>query len=743
MAVQYEDQADGDEELEFGEAFEDEETDAARRMALKGKMEGLVGRLTTLAIEQTRKKSSIEDRWLEDLRQYHGRYNQKTENNLRAVDKSRLFVNMTRSKTHAWEAKLSDMLFPSDDDNWSISSTPVPELLNAISKDQPDDPDAQNINQAPSPEAQQAQTLIDEAKAASIGMGLEIKDQLASSGYELQMREVVRDAVKLGTGISKGPTLTNKPKRQWAKQQNNDGSDVLDEDGNTVQVLSATNDPRPDNQHVDAWSFFPDMSATSMRNAGFAFERHLYNAKELRALSKQPGFDLEELRELLEESPKEGYPTYVNVLRELTGNGLDSLMDRYHVWEYHGPIEREDLEAMLEHEGRSEEIEDYDPLEEINVIVWFCQNRLLKFAEQPMESGDLLYSVFAFEKDDTSIFGYGVPYVMRDAQAAINGSWRMIMENGGLSARPQIVIDSDKVEPENGSWSLVAGKVWRKLKGSSPGDRPFETFDIKNNQADLTNIIEMAIKFADMETSLPAIEQQGQGQGAGAMRTAMGMAILMNSINVVFRRVVKNFDDEMTIPNLTRMYDWNMQFSKNDAIKGDFDVVARGSSVLLVREIQAQSLMGMAMNFASHPVFGPMTKAADLYRQLVKAHTLSPADIVKTDEEIKAGTENSAPDPEIARLEAERSNLEYEWQMRDKIATYQWQGRLMELAENNKMGLEKLKELLFAGKQKTESNERIAQMKSDESERKFAAEAAMEERKDLRGDTSGSGGSLS
>ena len=138
-----------------------------------------------------------------------------------------------------------------------------------------------------------------------------------------------------------------------------------------------------------------------------------------------------------------------------------------------------------------------------------------------------------------------------------------------------------------------------------------------------------------------------------------------------------------------------------------------------------------------------MTKAADLYRQLVKAHTLSPTDIVKTDEEIKAGTENSAPDPEMARLEAERSNLEYEWQMRDKIATYQWQGRLMELAENNKMGLEKLKELLFAGKQKTESTERIAQMKSDGSDRKFAAEAAMEERKDLRGDTSGSGGSLS
>ncbi len=41
------------------------------------------------------------------------------------------------------------------------------------------------------------------------------------------------------------------------------------------------------------------MSATRMEEAGFVFERHLYNAKQVRALAKQPGFDKDELRKVL------------------------------------------------------------------------------------------------------------------------------------------------------------------------------------------------------------------------------------------------------------------------------------------------------------------------------------------------------------------------------------------------------------------------------------------------------------
>lgn len=165
------------------------------------------------------------------------------------------------------------------------------------------------------------------------------------------------------------------------------------------------------------------------------------------------------------------------------------------------------MEAILESSGRSEEFEDYDPLDEIHVIVWFSQGRLLKFGEQPMESNSLIFSVFSFERDDTSMFGFGVPYLMRDSQAAVNGAWRMTMDNAGLSAGPQVVVDTTTIEPADGSWTLTPRKVWHKIRALARGDgKLFEMFNIPNNQAELIAIINMARNFADDETSLPVVE---------------------------------------------------------------------------------------------------------------------------------------------------------------------------------------------------------------------------------------------
>jgi hypothetical protein len=62
-------------------------------------------------------------------RQYHGRFDAATEAALKLTpEKSRAIINMTRPKTKAWAARLSDLLFPADDKNWGVSPTPVPEL---------------------------------------------------------------------------------------------------------------------------------------------------------------------------------------------------------------------------------------------------------------------------------------------------------------------------------------------------------------------------------------------------------------------------------------------------------------------------------------------------------------------------------------------------------------------------------------------------------------------------------------
>jgi hypothetical protein len=105
--------------------------------AVRSELMGFVDGLQRTANNQVLKKQLIEDRWVEDLRQYHGRYDADTEKNLNNdKTKSRLFVNKTRTKTHGWEARLSDLLFPTDVRNWAISATPVPELSRQAAKAQ-------------------------------------------------------------------------------------------------------------------------------------------------------------------------------------------------------------------------------------------------------------------------------------------------------------------------------------------------------------------------------------------------------------------------------------------------------------------------------------------------------------------------------------------------------------------------------------------------------------------------------
>jgi hypothetical protein len=64
--------------------------------------------------------------------------------------------------------------------------------------------------------------------------------------------------------------------------------------------------------------------------------------------------------------------------------------------------------------------EDYSELDEVRVIVFFCDGKLLKIEpDWLLDTNETLYSVVSFEKSETSVLGgYGVPAMMRDPERA-------------------------------------------------------------------------------------------------------------------------------------------------------------------------------------------------------------------------------------------------------------------------------------------------------------------------------------
>lgn len=761
-------------------------------------------RLETLAKEQVDLRKPVERRWLDDLRQYWGQYDENTANVLRNDDsRSGLFINITRTKTNAWSARLGDMLFPNDEKNWGIDPTPVPtltreqrEIAEAAAKleEQADQAAEEHNQQVDAGQvahgmvtdayrtAQDAAAKAAEIRAleASVQQQIEfarkrcsnmerlIDDQLTESKFPAICRDAIDDLCRMGIGVVKGPVVAGTQSSRWA----------VDDAGNAA--LQPYDDPNPMYRRVSPWHFFPDMSAACMDEAAFTLERHLPNRKTLRRMGKEMGWYPETVRKLL--GPNRGLSTgsavtdadlaFITELRSIENQdsvldgSLSPLRDRYVVWEYRGTLECDDIAKMMRAEGRTEDADRYekdaDPLDERMVTVWFSEGMLLKIEEDYLlDSGASLYSVANFEKSEASILGsIGVPRIMRDEQAMLNAAVRMVMDNAALASAPQIVIDRKAIQPVDGDWKIRSRKQWNRVDTAAANGakeyKPFETFDIPLNQAQLSAVIELALRFIDETTALPMIAQ-GE-QGAQVTKTFQGMSMLFNNANVVFRRVVKNYDDDM-IGLISRTFDFNMQFSKRPEIKGDAKIEARGTSVLLVREVQSQVLLQILNDWSVHPIMGVAFRAYNAMRMVLQAMSITPDDLLVPFEEyterLKKMAEGGPDSPEAVRAQAAIKVAEIDAESRQSVAQTNMQiaqlrreTEFAALASTENMSLAQV-QAMFAGK-KMDAAVKVGteKIKTQSAERKLAVEVAVdrEAAREARAhgeDPTGSGGSVS
>ncbi len=588
-------------------------------------------RLSRLCSDQVAKKNQIEQRWLDDLRQYHGEYAADESAKLARQKGSEVFVNITRNKTNAAEARLQDMLFPTDDRNFGLYATPVPEL-DYLSKQQPEAPDeAEPI--------QQARDIKSAANESALAMQEVIDDQLLESRYHIKARDIIHDACQLGTAVIKGPIIIGRTKKRW---------DVMPDGMSVLQIVEAL---EPTVERVDPWDFFPDMSAKSVDEAEFVFERRRLSKKQLRDMANLPGVLVSQLREIVKLGAKNTHiaKDFTDDIRNITGINTVGEGNKYEIWEYHGPISKTELmDAMSMADEQLTEYEEDELDDEVEATVFFAGDRVIKVSINPMDSDERPFSVFNWEKDESSVFGFGVPCLMRSAQKVINASWRMMMDNAGLSVADQLVINKELLYPADGSWDMTPKKIWYLRDKTRSVQEAFSSFSTPSHQVELANIFGMARQLADEETNLPLIAQ-GE-MGPHTTKTSSGMAMLMNSSNIVLRKAVKNWDDDITRPLITRFYDWNMQFNEKAEIKGDFSIEARGSGALLVREKQQENLMIYSNLSMSIPEFAKRRDWGELDREIAKSLEVPYDQITLDDDEI---AEMEAMQMELASMQVD------------------------------------------------------------------------------------------
>jgi hypothetical protein len=690
---------------------------------------------------QHRATTGIERRWRGNAQLYFGEKTNSTgefENTLRNGpparkvtdgNRSKVVINIVRPKIDQAIARMCEILFPVDDRNWDIKPTPIPDIADMTGDERPT-VDPQTGQPTGMTANQEANIVMQAAKKASDSMRDSIDDSLTESAYNGESRKMVENGVRLGTGIMYGPFPARQTSKIWLPQP--DGT----------QTLQYNEDIVPASQSLDPWDvwFDPACGNDHQRGRGFWMRRNV-TRKELRGVVGLPGYDTEAIRGVLRTSPCRIRVAEGRVQRDVIEE------DSYEMWTYHGEIEPDEMLTFTEQSG--------DPIEDVTFGVLVMVNDTVIGAMPSWVADETLpIDVWCWRKADDSPQGYGLPDELEHQQRVVNSAWRQVMDNGRTSLGGQIVMKKGVIIPQNGNYEITPNKIWLAKDDLEDVRQAFSVFEFNSHLQELLSIAQAAMAFADTESGMPQI--MGGEQGS-APETVGGMVMLYNNANSVLRQRVKLFDDNVTRPHIGRYYDWKMANDPDPAIKGDYEIDARGSTALIERDIQNQALLNLA-NITSNPRYAPLLKEREELRAILKAFKVNPDDLMKTEEEFaqaqQAQAEQGAPqDPRVAAaqmqmeikqldladrkeqratelhlseedLEGKRQDLAYKVERERSASLQNQQDKQMQ----REIAFAKMEQDGLLTKEELASRERMKMIDIDNSRQLFNAEAAIKER---------------
>lgn len=617
--------------------------------------------------EQERRDTEL--RWLKDLRQFKGQYDPEVLANI-GPSRSKAFVRKTRVKVKTINSRVADLLFPAGSEkNWQVEPTPKPNIDEQekarIQKHLQDaaNQQAQAMAQAATQAGQPAQiqpqkvtpeavdqAILASAKESAKKMATTIDDQLTEARYKEESLKAVNNCHLYGTGILKGPLVERKIRTRFRHE-------VVDEPvlgPNKQPILDATGNPQtrkvqrwtqysesyvvPFVESVPLWNFYPDMSATTIDDCRFVYELHAMPRHKLAELAKRPTFHAERINAFIKSNPKGATARKATDLdTELKSMGERDASQKYdsgsyEVLERWGWIDGCDLKECGVEVPADREHESFF------ANIWMLPNgEIIRAVLQPINGVTWPYYFYYFDKDETSIFGEGLGAIMRDDQEMLNAATRMMLDNAAITAGPQLEVATDLLSTMERYDEVVPWKVWkRNASKAGNGQRAVNVLDLPSHLPELSSLAQMFEANADETTAIPRY-MSGENATQGAAGTAAGMSMLMAAANIVIKDLINSWDEGVMRPFITAMYHWNMQFSSDNTIKGDYDVKARGTASLIAKEVRARQLNEFAQ-LASDPQDAPFIKRHKLLQARAEANEMS--DVVKTEDEVKAEQES-------------------------------------------------------------------------------------------------------
>lgn len=678
-------------------ADEDEMTKAARTVRLNALGQSLATkRREAIAFL---KQSGVETEWDECDDTYNGEdevsktVSKKSKDSWGGIqdeqdndNKSTVVLNITKPYVNAFASKIIDMRLAVTGRSWAFRPTPIPELedmskqtnVGLVKDGQPvtvveDGQPRQATN------ADLAARDMEKATKKSEKAQKQVDDWMVESHFDGEARQAVDDMARVGTGVMKGPLPERKEYRRYVNGK--------------VEKIEKI---KPTSKRISCRNLLPDPACgENIHDGDYIWDWEYITAKRLK--------DLKKLKD------KAGNPIYIaDQIDAVIAEGArapdvvhntDSKVDPaqkskpFQIFYYYGTLSKDDIESAgcVCEEGKDDD----------SVIVAMVNDHVIRSSITPMNNGKFPFDVVACSRREGHWAGVGIAKDLMTASKMVQGANRSMLENAGLSAKPILALMQGLIVPSDGNHTLYGGKTFIIPKGTDITDakNAIFTFQIESRQAENMNIIQFALKMAENVTGLPMILQGQQGQAPDLVGVVQ---ILDKNASTVASRVAKRYDDFLLEPHVGSYYDWLMEYSDDEEMKGDYTI-----DVLPPPDIVADKNALLEMAKLSQD---PRSRVDPVkqYAEFAKSNRFDPARLQYSDEEWDKIQKQAKPpvDPRIevaninamadAKIEEARQRFETAENEKDRqrdlaVAVIDERLQSTELTSNERETLAKIK----------------------------------------------------
>lgn len=578
------------------------------------------------------------NRLLNALRVFNGQYDASKLAEIKKFGGSEVYARVVAMKCRGASSLLRDV-YLSPDRPWGLDPADDPkvpdEIMKAINELVSSEISGASQAGGPPPDIDQirdrTKQLVEAARQAAkkkVGQQAIIAEDkldeiLKGGGFYKALAEFITDLPLFPFACIKGPVVRIVPTVTWESNQ---------------AVVRQV--PRLTWMRVSPFDIWWTPGVSDIEDAA-VIERTRLTRADLNDLLDLPGYHQENLRTVLDLYGRGGlndstdYTDSERATQESREDPNTNTSGMINCLEYTGNVQG----RMLREYGMDEQTVP-DELRDYYVQVWIVGTYVIKAQIAPSPRKRHPYYITSFEKVPGTPVGNGLPDILNDIQESANATLRALINNLSISSGPQVVVNDDRIAPDEDGEEMYPWKRWHVTAdpmGGNSAQKPIDFFQPASNSQELFLVYQQFVNMADELSAIPKY-LSGAGTTSGAGRTASGLAMLMGNASKILQTVAANIDRDVLDPLLSSLYDMVMLTDTSGILTGEEKVRVLGVSVAVQKETQrARQLefLQITANPIDAQIVGPKGRASIL-RNVASTIGLPGASIVPSEDELDA-----------------------------------------------------------------------------------------------------------